>query len=283
METPSPGDWSNTSSGPFDPSTDARQSTTPFATHSRVSWLPPLPFQLPRRPRSVLTSSSSLSSLDTPSRPLMRNVTRSISLTSSSFYSRSTLSSNFPLSRQPSTISSASERSRYGPLRDSPRPTMTTPSNPEVPPIPERWKLTAPCPRSIDRPIRPGFRPRLPPAGFWEYTSEQQKCGFPALGSTPSWTDMSDSTKREPSFCRYPILPISPPKSITPDKDKAVSGRPSRRRSYEGLRKGEGDGNNLPSHLNSRWLELDDRRDPKYKKQAAQRRESRTLVKKRQP
>jgi len=204
-------------------------------------------------------------------------------MASSSFYSRSTSPSSFSVTRQPSTMSSASEHSHYCPLQDSPRRIMMTSSKPDVPPIPRKWRRTNPGLDTVARPARPGSRPRLPPARSWEYASEQQMSGNPALRGSTSWTDMTDSTKREPSMCRYPILPTTPPKSLTPDKSRIARGQPGRRRSYESLRKGEGRRESPSPCLNTRWLDLDDRRDPPSKKRTAQRRQSRTLVKKRQP
>jgi len=223
-------------------------------------------------------------SLDTPTRPLLIcSATSSPSIASSSFYSRSISPSSFSITRQPSTMSSAGQHSRYRPLQDSPRRIMMTSSKPDVPPIPRKWRRTNPGLGMVARPARPGSRPRLPPARFWQYASEQQKYGYPALRGSTSWTGMTDSTKREPSMCRYPILPTTPPKSLTPDKSMIAGRQLSRRRSYESLRKGEGRREPNPPCLDTRWLDLDDRRDPRLKKRTAQRRESRTLVKKRQP
>lgn len=279
-----PKDNSHTLSGSCDPFTDIQEVTLPTSARSRISWLPPLAFQLPQKPRSALTSSSTMPSLDTPTRPLLIcSATSSPSIASSSFYSGSTSPSSFSVTRQPSAMSSASEHSRCRPLQDSPRRIMMTSSKPDVPPIPWKWRRTTPGLHKTARPGRPGSRPILPPAGFWEYASEQQKSGFPALRGSTSWTDMTDSTKREPSMCRYPILPTTPPKSLTPDKSRIARGQLGRRRSYESLRKGEGRREPTPPRLNTRWLDLDDRRDPRSKKRTAQRRESRTLVKKRQP
>ncbi len=202
----------------------------------------------------------------------------------SSFHSRPTSPSSFPITRQPSTLSSASEHSRYRPLRDSPRRMVMTSSKPDVPPIPRKWRRAAPGGLfTVARPARPGSRPKLPPAGFWDYSSQQQHFEVPVPRGSTSWTDMTDSTKREPSICRYPILPTTPPKSLTPDKSRIAMRQLSQRRSYESLSKGAGRRESTPTRLNTRWLDLDDRRDPRSTQRTAQRRESRTLVKKRQP
>ena len=270
-----------------DASMETTHSFTALATHPRIPRLPPLSFQLPQPPRSVLTSTSSLPSPDTPTRPLLtRSARSSTSLTASSFYSSSTSPSRSPQSRRQSTISSTSEHSRYGRLRDSPRRIIVTPSKPEVPPIPERWKQAAFDSRQSALPNTPETQPRLLCVGLSEYVSNQS----PAAKSSTSWTDISDSTQREPSFYRYPIIPMPHPKPKMPDRNtRNTDMRNHRRSSYEGLRKGEEDeavpDEPLSSH--NHWLDLDDRRDPKEKKRTVQEkkktRESRTLVKKRQP
>lgn len=203
-------------------------------------------------------------------------------MAASSFYSISSSPSSFSITRQPSTISSASEHSRYRPLQDSPKRTMMTSSKPDVPPIPRKWRRTTPDLHMVARPARPGSRPKMPPFGFWEYACEQQNLGFAALRGPTNWTHTTDTARREPSMCRYPILPTTPPKSLTPDKSRIVR-QLNRRSSYESLRKGEGRRESTPLCLNARLLDLDDRRDPRSTKRTAQRRESRTLVKKRQP
>jgi len=267
-------DRSHTLSRSCDPLTHVQEASSPTNARSRISLLPPL--------GSVLTSATTLPSLDTPTRPLLVcSTTYSPSMASSS-YSRSTSPSNISVAHQPSTISSASEHSRYRAVQDYPRRIMMTSSKPDVPPIPQKYWRKSPGLDNVARPARPGSRPRLPTAAFWEYASEQQKFGFPALRGSTSWTDMSDSTKREPSMCRYPILPTTPPKSLKPEKSRIVSRQRGRRRSYESLRKGEGGRESTPPGLDTRWLDLDDRRDPRPKR-TARRRESRTLVKKRQP
>jgi len=255
---------SHTLSGSCGPFTDIQEVTLPTSARSRISWLPPLTFQLPQKPPSVLTSSSTMPSLDTSTRPLLIcSATSSPSIASSPFYSGSASPSSFSITRQPSAMCSASEHSRCRPLQDSPRRIMMTSSKPDVPPIPWKWRRTTP---GLHITARPGSRPILPPAGFCEYTSEQQKSGFLALRGSTSWTDMTDSTKREPSICRYPILPTAPPKSLTPDKSRIARGKPGGRRSYESLRKGEGRREPPSPCLNTRWLDLDDRRDPRSKK-----------------
>ena len=267
-----------------DASVETTHSSTALAAHPRVPRLPPLSFQLPQRPRSVLASTSSLPFPDTPTRPLLtRSAGSFTSLTASSFYSSSTSPSRFPQSRPQSTISSTSEYSPYGRLRDSPQRIIVTPSKPEVPPIPERWKQAALGSRQVAS-LEP--RPKLLCVGPGEAASSKS----PAAKGSMSWTDISDSTQREPSFYRYPIIPIPHPKlKTTPDRtNKIMDGRIHRRSSYEGLRKGEED-DTIPSEPFStctHWLGLDDRRDPKQKKRTVQekkKRESRTLMKKTQP
>lgn len=223
-------------------------------------------------------------SLETPTRPLLIcSAVSSPSIALSSFYSRSTSPSSLSITRPPSAMSSASEHSRYGRLQDSPGRTFMTSSKPDVPPIPWKWRPTAPGLHMVDRPSRPGFRANLPPAYFLEYASESQNLGCPALRGSTSWTETTDSTRREPSMCRYPILPTTPTKRLTTNKSRIVRRQLKRRSSYESLRKGEGRRELTPSCLNTRLLDLDDRRDPRSKRRTAQRRESRTLVKKRQP
>ena len=274
-------DWSNPSSSHCDPFTGPSALSPLFARRSRTSWLPPLPFQLPQKPRSVLTSSSSLPSLDTPTRPLIKRSSRTdTTLTSSSCYSRSITSSRFPHSREQSPISSVSDQSRYGPLRDSPRRLIITPSKPDVPPIPEKWKQAPLSGHSLVPPTKPTSGLKLQSTRALEYPSMQQGWEDPAWKSSTSWTDTSDSTKREPSFCRYPILPLSPPKARKPDKSRMSRGRSDRRQNEDHVECGRME-DVSKAHPNAQWLDLDDRQDPKGKRISARKRESRTLVKKR--
>lgn len=283
IEILGPGKRINLSAGQCDPFMETSTSSSALASRSRISWLPPLPFQLPQPPRSILTSTS-LPSLDTPTQPLLtRSARTSTSLTSSSFYDRSTASSRFPHSCGQSTISLTSEQSRYGPRRDAPCRLVVAPSKPDVPPIPEKWKQANHGVYRYRPPLTRGSRPRPPSGGTFETPIRQDILMARTTRSSTSWTDMSDSTKREPSFCRYPILPTSPPKSKSPCKRTAMNQSSSPHSIYEGRNKAYGGATSLVSGPYAQWQDLDDRRDPKGKRRAARRRESRTLVKMRQP
>lgn len=259
----------NTDSNPY---ADAvlSQPAPSLAAYSRTSWLPPLPFQ-PHRQLQALQSPSTAPSPDIPGRPLLRrSVTDATSISSSSFYSRSASDSEPPYSRPRSTTSIASDYSRYGSISNWPRRVTMTKAEPAVPPIPDKWKRVDAITSKIDTQIRPGPSPRLPHAGVWTFSTHSDLDSALLPPSISSWTDVSDSTHREPSFCKYPILVTSPPKpkeSVTtplPASDITM-GKVWSQSPYESVRKGETKVD-PPSSLHNQWLDLDDRREPKQKK-----------------
>ena len=236
----------------------------------RISWLPPLKFQVPaetghpalqRRPdqRTPTKSQTNLlpASINHPPSPqidgmaahssLERSVTAATS--SSSVYSRSMSPSTLSrgpsmLSSLPSTLSSFSSKSRSSTIKTS------TSSRPSIPAIPEKYLHKSHSLRNGGSPPRPGSRPAMPPADFWMYArAAQQKQNdleersqriLPRLPPKLRARAHSDSAaKRDPSLCRYPLLPTSPEKAVLrPNMNKGNTMPLAKKTSYENLRKG---------------------------------------------
>ena len=238
---------------------------------ARTSWLPPLSFQLSSKAAPLESLPTSTCSVTTPNRPLLRSQSTSTSTTQSSFYSRFTAESSFYL--HPSAISSMTLGEDQA-MCDSPLDMAPAIRGPEVPPIPEKRRTT----RRESRPVhRPGnIRYGSPHASYWQYGTSPNTPTSWASTTTPTISD-----KRDPSICRYPIINTSPQRAsrlgstVRGSKSDTSKGQ----RSYEGLRKGEGSRPFPSNSAQAKWLELDDREDPKSK----QKRRSRTLVKQRQP
>ena len=244
---------------------------------ARTSWLPPLLFQLPTSNTPLHTVAAPASSLATPTRPLLRrSQSTSTSVTSSSFYSRSTASSESTMSRQPNTIGSLNYSTEDFMTDGSPSSRFQIVPKPEVPPIPERWKAANRNLPPAVRPPRPSTRPGLPPPAFWKYE--------PQCDDSVSWkTGTTSRERRNPSIYCPPLS--SPPHGNSSEggidtfSDRYVRAR----QSYESLRKDGGKQLTSRGHIDARWLELDDREDRRGTRQMKEKRESRTLVKKRQP
>ena len=252
---------------PLYPSPPKRPKPPP---QGRISWLPPLKFQVPaetghpalqgKPDQQTLTRSqtnllpASFNRLPLPQNttaaarsPLQPNETNMTS--PSSVYSRSTSAST--LSRGPSTLSSVpSTSSLFSSETGSSNIKSSTSSRPSVPIIPERYLHKSHSLRNGGSPPRPGSRPIMPPADFWTHaktaqekendTHEQTRTGFPNMSSNVRARAKSeDAAKRDPSRCPYPLLPASPEKAVLrPNMNRGNAMQVGKKTSYEGLRKG---------------------------------------------
>ena len=258
-----------------DPSSYKVEAESVTIPRARISWLPPLPFQISTDKSAPQRLPAPVHPIETPSRPLLRrSQSSSTSKTSSSLYSRSTTESSFfyepsttsPTHFEDNPINYSSPLSRHSPAY-----------SPEVPPIPEKWKTANRTSHQSPHPA--SLRRGLPHATYWKYESSPSESG--------SWVAESPtgSEKRDPSICRYPILPAPRRLQIHHESStsKILDDRMESRSSYESLRKG---GSYRPfsnNHIHVEWSNLDDREDPKSTKRRPKKGESRTLVKKRQP
>lgn len=115
---------------------------------------------------------------------------------------------------------------------------MDTGTASDMPKISENPRSSAHSPQHAGKPLRPISRPSMPPAAFWRYAAEKQ-AGRASPGRLQSWQFNSDERKREPSICRYPIIPTRPETAVTRKKRvHHANDRAERRRSYENVRKG---------------------------------------------
>ena len=218
---------------------------------ARTSFLPPLLPPLLFQVSDAATTTNRLpdpaSSVITPTRPLLRRCqSASTSIASSSFYSRTTASSDLTMSRQPSSIASR-DSIRY----DSPLVKKEGALKPEVPPIPEKWRTANRNLSPKFRPLRPGTRPGEPPQAFWHYGSQYD--------DSASWkTEISASTgRRDPSI----HLP-TPQRILAPGVlDMSTDHESAACRSFN-ERKNNGCKPTAPSPFaNAKWSDLDDRKD----------------------
>lgn len=265
----------------------------------RISWLPPLKFQVPaetghpalqQKPDQPTPTRSqtnllpaSINHVPLPQHTIAAtrpSLDRSdmTATSSSSVYSRLTSAST--LSRAPSTLSSfPSTLSSISSECGSSTIKSSTSSRPSVPTIPERHLHKSHSLRNGGSPPRPGSRPAMPPADFWTYAraAQQKRNDCQAHGETDG-PDMpcnararaysEDAAPRDPRLCRFPVLPTPPEKAVLrPNTNKGNTMRVGKKTSYEGLRKGA----RVPKGVDYGKLEVDGRKD------------SRTLVKMRQP
>ena len=265
----------------------------------RISWLPPLKFQVPaetghpalqRTPdqQTPTRSQANLSAASINHLPLpqiaqtaaLSSLERSetTATSSSSVYSRSTSASTLSrgpstLSSFPSTLSSFSSNSRSSTIKSS------TSSRPSVPAIPEKYRHKSHSLRNGGSPPRPGSRPAMPPADFWMYAraaqqkqndrEERSPTGLPEMPpETRERAHSEGAAKRDPSLCHYPLLPASPEKAVLrPNMNKGNTMRVAEKTYYENLRKGA----RIAKAVDYGRLDGHGRKD------------SRTLVKMRQP
>lgn len=245
----------------------------------KASWLPPLPFQLPS------TSEEDLSQITSPSGPLLSR-SQTCTTASCSVYSRNSPRSG---SCHPSTISYASERSSH------PRPQPSEARrwlvrNSLVPAIPNPYHHQSHTVRDEGKPVRPGTRPPIPPAEFWTYASKQHMCRGHSTKpeSSKKHGPAYGARKREPSLCRYPLItPSSQPVYQTQRCTVHSETAHVQTISYENLRKGEtrkiDEESFTRSHGGDAHFITNDMPGNRRSGTNATRRDSRTLVKMRQP
>lgn len=246
----------------------------------RTSWLPPLRFQRQSIPEA------SLPRFDAPSQPLLSR-SQTINTNSSSEYSRNTYSSASYLSRHPSTMSTFSSLSHGSSCRSSPLNTMYMAAKPTVPKIPNKFNHEGHSLRHGGRPVRPGSRPAMPPAEFWKYASKQQVRRAPSSGSSSVFRPIAETSEREPSVCRYPII-MQPKKPLLRTRPMTVNSHVAqiKDKSYESLRKGlhsRSTNRSSSAQLRQSVAPCGQRGTDQRGEKRPERRQSRTLVKQRQP
>lgn len=261
-------------------SNDDSTSRSGLFHQRRTSWLPPLRFQRQSIPEA------SLPRFDAPSQPLLSR-SQTINTNSSSEYSRNTYSSVSYLSRHPSTMSTYSSLSHGSSCRSSPLNTMHTAAKPTVPKIPEKFKHESHSLRHGGKPVRPGSRPAMPPAEFWKYTSKQQVRRAPSSGNPPVFRPIAETSEREPSVCRYPII-MQPKRPLLRTRPITVNSHVAqlKDRSYESLRKGlhsRSTNRSSSAQLRQSVALYEQRETDRRREKRPERRQSRTLVKQRQP
>ena len=246
-------------------------------------------------PSAALSECPGLSSIQ--SCPIHRRSLTAATMLSSTF-SQSGSGSVFSKEGSESSVSSHSTRDS---ACWSDRGSFKRNSRPAVPRIPSKYRnQVSQSLRNGGRPMRPRSRPRMPPAKFWEYArQEQQKHNKSIQEPTSSATPMV----RARSYTEAPQPPEKSPfrNSHSVDTRRGVSSGPRHRRSdtaellarqgsYETLRKGE----SVPfmSHQWALKTDLSDIfgevkpqevHDTEEERGRRTSRESRTLVKKRQP
>lgn len=218
---------------------------------------------------------------------------RTCDTSSSSRYSRRRSASLSSLSQHASTSSSLSDQSINSRTRITSVQGNQKVSRPAIPAIPNKYLHPSHGLNSGSRPVRPGLRPAMPPAEFWEYADKQR-----VRNTYVSITDshnIRDSTKqagkREPSVCRYPILatpamPVCRTRRATVHSETAHIKNPS----YESVRKGPLDNTNKLRSMTPLGEigaidgeAADEHRRDCSTKARPKCRESRTLIKQRQP
>lgn len=245
----------------------------------KVSWLPPLRFQLPSTPEE------DLSQVVSPSRPLLSR-SQTCTTASSSMYSQDTSRSG---SNHSSTISYPSKRSSHRRSHSSKARSLLARNST----VPAKSNLNRHRSRSMHdrgKPIRPGTRPPMPPAEFWTYASKKRldydhSC---KLESSKRHEHTYGARKREPSLCRYPLItPSNQPVYQTRRSTVHSETAHMHTVSYESLRKGE------PCNIDEGYSTMSRGEDAQVVSSlklgshrggsSVTRRHSRTLVKMRQP
>lgn len=263
---------------------EGRRSTAGSGS-TRLTWLPPLRFQLPPTPEEKQEDLIPLTSSSHP--PLRRSQT-----CTSSIYSQNTTGSNTTDLRRPSTLSSLSSRSSskriVNPHLKESRSVQKT--------LTPKSATTLRRSRTLNDgsyPIRPGTKPSMPPAEFWKYT-EKQHMRLNSLGHSSTFRTWSTPRiakpfmRREPSLCRYPILPL-PPQPVCRTRRATVHSETAhiKSASYESIRKGSlltFDSVNDLCHMIHKDTQLERAgTDRRSNGQRRSQRQSRTLTKKRQP
>lgn len=273
---------------PCDPGCYPSRSQPVVMPQGRNSWLPPLAFQKP------MTRAQSMHS----SRPLlMRSQTDATS--SSSVYSGSQPPSETTRGRHPSITSSMSKLS-YSSTVQPPGPSeMQSNSEYKLPAMPERYRRhPGRCSDTVGGvPHDARSKATMPPAAYWRQATlqnapkaSQEEIHFWQGNSGLYWSDSLRS--------QYPVSFSSSTRTILPELSRAPTLGKSkvekRKRSYESLRKGKisiHDGTLVPtnfgglSKFQNRRMSVPENYDKGEPAGAGEvaRRQSRTLVKKRQP
>ena len=193
----------------------------------------------------------------------------------SSVYSQSTSGSS--LSRDISTMSSFSEFSSDGALHTPSFGAMFHESAqdiPAIPAIPDQYRHPSHSLRNGGQPVRPGSRPGFPPPDFWMFDwAEQQSCNLsPIARSQTARSDLKSARPRTGSSCmaqEATSCPTSPEKAVLRSNLNGGNTMRIGKRSYESVRKDQG-------------LDSEDEHSLFLEDKPIQR-DSRTLVKKRQP
>jgi len=253
----------------------------------RNSWLPPLAFQKPTARTQSMQSSKPL---------LMRSQTDATS--SSSVYSGSRPPSESTIGRYPSTTSSISNLSYSSTVQAPISSIMHLGSEYELPVMPERYRRLPG--RSLDNagvPNSTRSKAIMPPAAYWRQAALQN----PPKASHEEiqfWQGNSSMYRSESLRSQYPVSFSSSTGAILPKLSRAPTRGNSRiekrKRSYESLRKGKismYDGMSLPTNFpgpsktQKRRISMPTNCRKGEPTEAGEviRRQSRTLVKKRQP
>lgn len=250
----------------------------------RNSWLPPLAFQKPRvRPQSIHSS-----------KPLLMRSQTDVT-SSSSVYSGSRPPSGSTIGRYPSTRSSISNLSYSSTAQAPTLSIMHLDSQYELPVMPERYRrlpgrslITAGVPNTARS------KATMPPAAYWRQAAFQT----PPKASHDEiefWQGNSSIYRSESLRSQHPMSFSSSTRAIPPKLSRAPTRGNSRiekrKRSYESLRKGKismYDATNLlgPSKSQNRRISMPRNCGKGEQPTGAEeviRRQSRTLVKKRQP
>lgn len=198
----------------------------------QIRVFPPTPPHFPTqtRPESIEWSS--------PSQPYSAVSYNQSVRTTSSIYSHARLSASSAYSRNANIPSSTSDIFADTKMKNA-SSAMDPSTAPNVPNISQKYgRSSLHGSQRGGEPTRPSSRPSMPPAAFWRYAAEKQ-AGAASPGSFQNWQSDSDSKKREPSICRYPIVTIRPESALT--RNNRVhhrNNRAAKRRSYESIRKG---------------------------------------------
>lgn len=283
-----------------DPSFYFSPSSPTSLPRAHRSWLPPLKFQppldsehpalQPSAERQILSRTqtpllpASIDHDTVPYRQRSRtfsdssfNRSNATATASSSVYSRSTSMSD--ISRNQSTLTYSSGGACNGPVCSySLTPKIQSPK-PSVPAIPARYRHPSHSLRNGGQPLRPGSRPALPPAGFWMYARNEQQKQYDLLdGRRQSiWPDAGPMRPRahssisptEAKRARYSLVP-SPAKAVLQSNMNKGNTMRVGKPSYESVRK---------ESISDVGFDFDLGGDTS----PSTLRESRTLVKKRQP
>ncbi|KAI4230591.1 MAG: hypothetical protein LQ349_006170 [Xanthoria aureola] len=267
------------------PPSPVQKNFRPNSQETVRAWLPPLQFQLVSPSTEDPTELKLHSELSLARR-------RTCDTSSSSRYSRRSASLS-SLSQHPSTRSSLSDQSINSRTRITSVQDNQKVSRPALPAIPDKYLHPSHGLNSGSRPVRPGSRPAMPPAEFWEYADKQRvRNTYVSISDSHNIHDSTMRTgKREPSVCRYPILatpamPVCRTRRATVHSETAHIKNPS----YESVRKGPLDNTNKLRSMTplgeigaTDGSATDEHRRECSTKARPKHRESRTLIKQRQP